>query len=206
MRLFNQIQRGALQERLTRGLGINERSPAPTLASDVQPVVLLEDLTKQNPWQQPTERRWSSAFNVPAVVGELGIVTVSSPVGGRSIFVIDRISLVSAVAITVQWGWTPADEVAAEFARYADVRNAPDPLNNRAGPLIRRGSDAVSPIDGVLGIVRISTTLVYQRLYGIDVVLSPRQTALSNDALAIVAQTVNTTFDISIDGREYLGP
>lgn len=88
-REYNAIQRGELQQRLTRGLLINEKSPAPTLDPTVQACVILEDLTKQNPSQAPAERRCGGGEVVGLVAAQVGEVAIVNPIGSGIVIVLE---------------------------------------------------------------------------------------------------------------------
>lgn len=130
MTTYNLIQKGALQERLSRGLGIQERSPAPTLDAVVQPVVILEDLTKQTPFNQPNERRVWGANEFTAAAGEFQYVALHNPTA-NAVAVLDFISMAGGSAQTYRGGFVPEATQAALLASliqhsvvYADPRNA----------------------------------------------------------------------------------
>lgn len=201
MRLFNQIQRGPLQERLTRGLGIQERSPAPTLAADVQPVVLLEDLTRQSPFAQPSNRRATFNFTQAAVAGEAGIFTISAPPPpSTAIYVVRRIMASASLASIIQWGFGESDEATAIVPRYYDARNG-----DRPGAVCRCGTDAVIPIDRPLGQRRVSTTLQAVEIDNLAIVILPRNAFAPSDVFTVANTVVNSELMVTIEFDEYIG-
>jgi hypothetical protein len=101
---FNLIQRGALQERLSRGLGIKERSPAPQLDSVVTPVVILDDLTRQSEFIAPTERRCVIGHRQVAVVGEFGCWAFSNPSNSGVVAVFDHLLVSTGTVDRFRWG------------------------------------------------------------------------------------------------------
>lgn len=128
---YNLIQKGALQERLSRGLGIQERSPAPTLDAVVQPVVILEDLTQQSPFVQPVDRRVWCGRSFTAAAGEFTYIALVNPAGSSCVAVLDFFSVTSATNFIAVAGHivTPANLAAAvasgilQSCFYADPRN-----------------------------------------------------------------------------------
>ena len=123
---FNLIQRGELQQRLVRGLEIKERAPAPNLAPEVVPVVLLEDLTRQTPFNQAIGRHAFGNTNVSAVVGEFGQSDLVNPVGSGVIAIVTGVTCDTAGTYSVgRLTGNPAANPAG--LGWMDNRNGPVP-------------------------------------------------------------------------------
>jgi len=200
MKIFNQIQRGKLQERLARGLGIQERSPAPTLAGDVQAVVLLEDLTRPTPFLQPRDRSCAGRVLTTAVVGETGLVTLSSNVGGSTIVRVRRLILGSGTAGRFNWGYADNIEATPELALFKDKRNEGIPA-----ALLRSGTDPIDLVANKLGSVQMSTSTGTVQIDDMDIMLIPQVGGPIADVFAVQFETSNVAVTISIEWTEYDG-
>ncbi len=102
----NLIQRGEIQSRLVRGLGIRERSPAPHLAGEISPVVLVEDLSRISPLNPPSDHR-------PCIVAQ-----ATTPAAGQFITLQLRNPTGSGVVLSVMnviWASTTNDQIRAGF-------------------------------------------------------------------------------------------
>jgi len=143
---FNLVQRGELQDRLVRGLIIKERAPAPTLAPEIVPTVLLEDLTRQTPFQQAVARDAFANQNVPAVVAEFAQSDILNPAGSGVIALITQIAVDTNGTYSVGRLTGTAATTAAGVG-WMDNRNGPvptlrhfvgsDPINVVAQPFFR---------------------------------------------------------------------
>lgn len=98
----NLIQRADLQQRLTRGLEMHERAPAPVLSPDVQPVVLLADLSELVQFLDPAKFPGAGGMPQAAVVGERSIVALVNPVGSQMVVAVKRVFVSVATASQVQ--------------------------------------------------------------------------------------------------------
>ena len=76
---MNDIQRPDIGQALTRYFGIREANPAPTLSPEVQPVVLVADLTL--PTEPNTVRQCSGGYFASGVAGTSPHVQLFNPVG-----------------------------------------------------------------------------------------------------------------------------
>ena len=94
MGIDNLIQRGDLNQRLTKALEIKgQKSPVLTLDTSVVPVVLCDDLTQQAQWTDPTRRLWASAQQaVAGGAANFNLHVISNPAGSGVLAVIHRIS------------------------------------------------------------------------------------------------------------------
>lgn len=163
MTQFNLIQNGELQTRLAKGLQISERTPAPVLSSEIQAIVVLEDLSHRNLASvEESPAIYSAFFGIAGVVGNYSLGTVSVPVG--SSFVLRILEGWSTVTINVQhaFGWMdPAFIPAGAISpRPHDLRNISLPV-----PVVRFGTDAVSRIQFIDTVYRTAAQLpnVYYR-------------------------------------------
>lgn len=89
MPLNNQINRTEYQRQLARAFVLREGSPAPQLAPDIQPVVMVEDLSKPGPHSRETIRRCSTFTPVAAVAAQLSGVQLFNPVGSGILACLD---------------------------------------------------------------------------------------------------------------------
>lgn len=105
MATFNQIQRPDLLQRLTKRLGLNERAPVSTLQPELQAVVLLEDLSTQSPFVQPTGRLASATGLATAVVGQFSQFELENPAGSGIVAVVRRIMFDVNPAGTLDYGF-----------------------------------------------------------------------------------------------------
>jgi hypothetical protein len=99
----NRIQRGDLQQRLAQLLRIyGEPSPAPTLAPEMQAVVLVENLESQSLSINPTNRRYSSATDLAAGgAGNEAMFSLSNPAGSGIIARVDAMNLGSPLVAQI---------------------------------------------------------------------------------------------------------
>lgn len=104
----NLIQRGDLQERLAKVLRIyGETSPAPTLAPEVQAVVILEELTSQSLAINPISKRYTGSVDLAAGgAGFLANAKLDNPAASGVIIRVDSVRVGSILAQTVQIGRT----------------------------------------------------------------------------------------------------
>lgn len=184
--LYNLIQRGELQQRLTRGLQINEKAPAQTLASDIQAVVLLEDLTKQTPFVQPLERRFFGGNQVPAVAAEFPAVVLQNPLGSGVVAVVQKL----------RWRGTsnPAGVGRLPNALVAGLALSPLPVpaDSRIGP-----TSACQVLDGTNAALLAPTymfTMAVSNTVSAPADL-PNIVVLPGESLVLEGLTVNTPFD-----------
>jgi hypothetical protein len=193
---FNLIQRGELQERLVRGLVIKERSPAPSLEATVQAVVLLEDLTRQSPFIQPVEKRWSRGRSFAGVAAELSMYAIRNPAGSGIVTVVDSI-IVSA-------GITQSFQVGRNGTATLGLLGSPLYIDRRNGVAsavqIFEGSDPLSQLtEGPMLQARVAVGAAWEmipRSYS-GILLSP------GDTIMIESLSFNTAIEVSFGGRDY---
>lgn len=127
MPLANLIQRGDLNQRLTKALEIKgQKSPVLTLDNNVVAVVIAEDLTKQSAWLSPTEKKICATFTIAAVAAQFGILAVTNPVGSGVIAIVERVVSVSGVISQFKFGLVDPLAVPAGLANmfFRDRRNS----------------------------------------------------------------------------------
>lgn len=191
---FNQIQRADLQQRLMRGLGIQERSPAPVLAPDVQAVVLLEDFTTQSPYVAPTGRHACAAGQVSAVAAQFCQFELINPAGTGVVGVAKKIYFSTNASALMSWGFRvpgEADLVSTTTRLWTDQRLGGFPtLQVRYSARNTIGAFA-------LGIARASATdaLVVELP---DVVLEPGQ------VLRCQCLSLNVPVDFTLEWEEWI--
>jgi hypothetical protein len=154
---FNTIQRGELQQRLSRGLGINERAPAASLASDVQAVVLLEDLTKQTPFVSPVDRRFFGGSVAPPVAAEFSVIAIQNPTGSGVVAVIRKVRF-RGTANPITFG-----RLVNAVVTGTALAAAPVPADSRLGPTsalqARVGSNAIPLAPTPMFVLAMSNTV-----------------------------------------------
>jgi len=154
----NLIQRGDLNQRLTKALEIKgQKSPVLTLDNQVVAVVIAEDLTKQNVFNEPSGRRCGFSRNIPLVAGQNPIGVIMNPVGSGIVVVPHMVFLNSSATGEVVAGF--ADPLA-----LPPTVSAPVFLDNRnlgvSAVLCRSGTDAVLRIVTELWRYNTGTTTV----------------------------------------------
>jgi hypothetical protein len=154
----NLIQRGDLNQRLTRALEIKgQKSPILTLDNAIVGVVLVEDLTKQAEWVSPTQRLLASSQAIAAVAAQSGIVVITNPVGSGVIAVVHKITATGGT----QWTFGLADPLALPATPanlfFRDRRNT--------------GAPACRAFNGTDGVLRIVNP--YLTFQGGSAVASP---------------------------------
>ena len=126
----NLIQRADLNQRLTRALEIKgQKSPVLLLDNSVSAVVLVEDLTQQAEWINPTGFKLASSQTILAVAAQFGILAVTNPAGSGVIAVVHRVTCASATSQNVIFGLVDPLGVPAAPANlfYRDRRNTGAP-------------------------------------------------------------------------------
>jgi hypothetical protein len=192
---FNTIQRGELQLRLSRGLSINERAPAPSLASDVQAVVLLEDLTKQTPFSSPVDRRFFGGSQVAAVAGEFSCVAIQNPATSGVVAVIRKVRIRGTANPAV------CGRLLNAFVTGLAVAAAGVPADSRLGP-----TSALTVLDGtspallapnIMFVLALSATVTAPEH-------EPNVVILPGESWIMEAGTVNLPFDAYAEWVEYV--
>jgi hypothetical protein len=124
----NRIQRGDLQQRIASVLRIyGEPSPAPTLAPEMQAVVVVEDLESQSLALNPINKRYSTSLDQAAGgAGTFNYWTLFNPLDSGVIARVDSLRVGSLLAQTVRIG-------------------RPDPLNLPGGTLAENPHDSRGP-------------------------------------------------------------
>lgn len=201
-REYNSIQRGELQQRLTRGLLINEKSPAPTLDPTVQACVILEDLSKQNPSQSPADRRCGGGEIIGAGgAGLFGQVSLLNPLGSNTIMVVEAFTARVNGTLPCIWGFSSA-VIGAPAARgfFYDPRyGIPGSIFPTA--LIYQGTTAAPTIGigtaGIMGRLSTGTTTTQGQIDLGGVVLIP------GIAFAVSTEVANAEFSAHFRWVEY---
>jgi len=145
MPIQNLIQRGDLNQRLTKALEIKgQKSPILTLDNQVVAVVIAEDLTKQTVFREPSGKRAGFSRVVPFVALQTVIGVIFNPVGSGLVIVPHLAFLTASSTTEVVGGF--ADPLA-----LPPTASAPVYLDNRnlgVSPVLCR-----SGTDGALRIV-----------------------------------------------------
>lgn len=123
----NLIQRGELQQLLRYQFDIRDRSIAPTLAPDVQPVFIIPDIVGQ-----PVFTRAGWGASVAAVAAKFSAIGLLNPTGNAMLLLVDEV-MVSAAAATT-FTLTIQDQ-ATMAANFAALSQPPLSLDFRRGIL-----------------------------------------------------------------------
>lgn len=123
----NLIQRGELQQLLRYQFDIRDRSIAPTLAPDVQPVFIIPDIVGQ-----PVFTRAGWGASVAAVAAKFSACGVLNPTGNAMLLLIDEI-LVSTAAASILT--VTLQDQATMAANFAALSQPPLSLDFRRGIL-----------------------------------------------------------------------
>lgn len=191
---FNQIQRADLQQRLMRGLGIQERSPAPVLSPDVQAVVLLEDFTTQSPYVAPTGRHACAFGQVAAVAAQFTQFELINPTGTGVVGVGKKLIFSTNASALMAWGFRidgAPDLVSSTTRQWTDQRLG-------GFPTLTVKYSARAAIEAFnLGIARCSSVDALQ-IQLPDVVLEPGR------VLRCQCLSLNVPLDFSIEWEEWI--
>jgi hypothetical protein len=191
---FNTIQRAELQLRLSRGLSMNERAPAPTLASDVQAVVLLEDLTKQTPFASPVDRRFFGGAVVTAVAAEFSAVGIQNPASSGVVAVIRKVRF-RGTANPITFG-----RLINALVTGLALAPIAIPADSRLGPtsalVVLQGTSVIPLAPTPMFVLAMSNTVTAPE-HEPNVVLLPGETFVMEGG------TVNLPFDAFAEWVEY---
>jgi len=88
----NDIGQDRFQRRLTKELRIKGSMPAPVLAPEIQPVIIVEDERPENLMLQH-ERRFACSLTLGAVVNEYYYFQLNNPAGRNQIIVIEEFGI-----------------------------------------------------------------------------------------------------------------
>lgn len=200
----NQIQRGDLLQRLTRGLEIRGvRSPVFALDSNVSAVVLLEDLTRQSEFLAPKDRSAGVGTAVAAVAAEFGGAALLNPVDSGVIVIVDRCILSIAAAQAFNLTQVPFGTITGTYAQPATPEQWMDQRNaGRPTAQLWTGAD-VAPISVAAGAIesqRIGSAGPWMFWDGPGIVLVPGR------GLVAECLTLNVAFNASFRWREVSEP
>lgn len=120
MAVFNEIDEGGLNAVLTRRLGMPGGSPAPSLAPEIMPQLVLESDRPEWGWLKG-EMRCSGYFYAGAVAGQYAYIQFYNPPSSQSIITIDYVENIDANDILVQR--SAASILAAGSTLYGGVND-----------------------------------------------------------------------------------
>lgn len=100
MAVFNEIDEGGLNAILTRRLGMPGGSPAPSLAPEIMPQMVLENDRPEWGWLKG-EMRCAGSFFSAALIGNRSMVQLYNPPSSQSIVTIDYIENITGNDIEV---------------------------------------------------------------------------------------------------------
>lgn len=103
----NDIGQDRFQARLTKELRIKGSMPAPVLAPEIVPVLIIEGERVENLHLQ-REHRFSCTLALGGVVNEYYYFQLWNPAGRTGLVIVDEFSVASTAA-TVSWDWGYAD-------------------------------------------------------------------------------------------------
>lgn len=191
---YNLIQRGELQQRLVQGLVIKERSPAPTLSPDVQAVVLLEDLTRQTPFNQPINRRLFSNARVAPVAGLIPGHFISNPAGSGVIALVETVFAATTTDSRRFGKLTGALPGPLGSIDWFDRRNNPPLFAVGQGALFARANSSFAATQIA---TPLYTTINMAQPYDVNMILLP------GESFGVERETVNTQLDSTILWTEF---
>jgi len=89
---LNEVGQDRFSRRLTRELDIPGDQPAPVLAPEIQPVIVLEGERAENLWLA-REYRYGASLALAAVVNEYAYFALHNPAGSNTILTVEQIAL-----------------------------------------------------------------------------------------------------------------
>jgi len=122
------IQTADVGTKLLRRYGLHGKSNVPSIADQLFPVVIVDDLQGQAAgwWQSPVpggERRYWAYSIIAAVAGQLGALLLQNTSGKNVVMRIEGVSAVMTSPNTYRWGYattfpgTPADVFGSRDSR-----------------------------------------------------------------------------------------
>jgi hypothetical protein len=203
MPLENHIQRGDLVQRLVRALEIKgTRSPALGLDNLVAPIVILDDLTKQNEWVSSKDRGACIGNNSAAVAAERSGVAIVNPAGSGIIVAVDSVvvSLSTAADVRLQLvdqATIEATYIATQQCFWTDERNA-----GFTTAMLRSGSDPAIIASNAMVRIRVGSANPFA------IWTAPMMPIIVQAGRAILAEcdTVNQGFSATFYWREISEP
>lgn len=184
MRDVNYIQRGELQARLVQGLALREVSPAPVLASEVVPVVILEDLTSA----RATRRAVGYEEITSGVAQFAGIELRNLSTTGINL-VVDEIHLGAGIASDVDYRVTSAAALVNAPTKASNYR---DDIPGQPVGLVK----SESLVAFTVGAARVKL------LAGETKIISPAWTVVPGNGLRLIVNQTNTAFVATFYYRE----
>lgn len=164
---MNLIQNPEISQKLQTLTGIRQRFMAPTMHHEVQPVIVLDDLSNQSP-DQETVRRCSMMGVAAAVAGQQSFVDLQNPAGSGVVAVVEQFYVVQATGAGnfYDFGFRgPSDTAQGTLVGPGVVLNTHFPdaqvpafiLIGRSACLVNQGAAAAAGPVPVAGRVMVST-------------------------------------------------
>jgi hypothetical protein len=165
------IQSANIGQRLIQALGIRGRTQAPTLAPDVQPVILVEDLTDQNWYSQLVDRAAGGSNLIAPTAGQYATLQLYNPATSGVVAIVDWVAAMTPSSASLLYFYLSQTEQAnasptSVFTDTAKLQTATPSCRMRSG-------DTVAAQFGFqLGIMYSSTTNVPREMEP-KVILAP---------------------------------
>jgi len=154
------IQTPDTQTRLSKRFGIRERVTAPTLAPELQPVVIVDDVFNVPDYASTTRRACIGRKSVAANVGQVGSVWLRNPLGSGVLAIVKRMWCSTQANGQEMIGIldsTGLPGAAAQTTRFINVRIAGLPQvrmeENNLGPTPAGGSPVFGFLSSAAGAV-----------------------------------------------------
>lgn len=173
-----EIQVPELARKLARRFGITGYSPAPTLAPEIVPVAIVENLTDPNEEDTGFERLCIGTFSQANVAGQYSHAQLLNPTGSGIIVNVEALYLHADNATTLRLKDYDTALTTAADAYFRDRR-----LEGRPGAQVRNQAD-VAMLGTTLGNFAVATAA--------DTIAIPLDFLLpEGKAIAVVGVTVN---------------
>lgn len=162
---MNQIQEFRHNRLLSKEFDIKEATPCPSLASEIQPVVLVSDLTQDDPFAGPINDYWCGfSQSVLPAVGEFATFQLLNPPGSGVVVVIDTVGIAASTGEVGIYLNTAAN-TPTTTGQHFNRRGAPQATPQSSAAFVTAVSQAAALI-GVTWTVRATGSLLeYQKLF-----------------------------------------
>jgi hypothetical protein len=154
--------------------------------------VLLEDLTRQSPFTQPVERRWTVAANIGAIAAEFSMLAMTNLGGQAVVTVVD--SILVSVGTSIEFAVGRGTGVGLQplsAALYMDSRNG-----SLSPTLFVTGTNPATNLTEAPSVLR-RVAVTEELLPKTALVIVP------GEVWVVEARTVFIAATITVSGRDY---